>query len=417
MSGPGITTTVRSPLMIAVAVAAAAFALATGAAGTVGGANGRIAFASTSGTIYLSTEDGRSTVALGEGGAPAWSPDGRRLVVFRRTPGPCAPCNYALDVIDVASQRRTAIFEGTTFDPAPAWSPDGRRIAFVNQRATGDDEIWTIAADGSDPRQVTNTLDNFAPAWSPDGGRIAFYGFGRDGIHIYSIRADGGDLRQLTFGAGVDTRPTWSPDGSRMAFLSSRGGSFEVYSMNADGSDVRALAPGSGPRPCPGPCPFPYANPSWSPDGSKILFASDRNGAWRLYTVPATGGAATRLPIEVDALDPDWQPSVDLEVAPISPRQARVGRTVTLRLTVRNVASRGARNVRMTVSVDRRRLVVVRTPPSVGDLAAGQAATVDVTVRARRPGRALVRATVASTEADASPENNTASPIVVIRRR
>jgi len=117
---------------------------------------------------------------------------------------------------------------------SPAWSSDGDHIAFVS---SGDGvvedqrllEIYTMSADGSDMRRLTNdrALDG-TPAWSPDGRRIAFahlseVGTGDvDGV-IVVIDADGQDRVQVTRhprmpGGVVDMHPVWSPDGSRIAF-------------------------------------------------------------------------------------------------------------------------------------------------------------------------------------------------------
>jgi Tol biopolymer transport system component len=87
-------------------------------------------------------------------------------------------------------------------------------------------------------------------------GRIAF----DNHEDVWAIDADGTDLIRLTDSPGFDFDPSWSPDGSRIAFRSERSGDPEIWVMNADGSDQRRLAAG--------------LSPAWSPDGSKIAYAS-----------------------------------------------------------------------------------------------------------------------------------------------
>jgi TolB protein len=79
------------------------------------------------------------------------------------------------------------------------------------------------------------------PSWSPDGNRIAFQS-NRDGQYdIYTVRADGSDLRRLTNDRSTDGAPTWNPTGTQIAFTSDRGGSNQIYVMSADGGPATKL--------------------------------------------------------------------------------------------------------------------------------------------------------------------------------
>ena len=188
-----------------------------------------------------------------------------------------------------------------------AWSPDGTRIAFIANRG-GDQRIFVMNADGTDLVRLTDhPAGNGAPAWSPDGRRIAFTSqrFGND--EIFVINADGTELVNLTHHSADDAAPVWSPDGDRIAFTSNRSGNNEIYMMNAvvegrryfrkDGAEVseedyNKLAPFLKGVIALGADliqltdhPAHDISPSWSPDGNRIAFTSDRSGDNEIYII------------------------------------------------------------------------------------------------------------------------------------
>ena len=145
---------------------------------------------------------------------------------------------------------------------SPTWSPDGTRIAFSSVRDPGSpnpSDIFSINPEGSDLRRLTWNLDAQFPAWSPVGARIAYTSFSGN---IFVMAADGSDVRQLTSVDDLfDGAPAWSPDGIRIAFARGNKDELIIAVMCADGTGLRQLA-GSAIG----------ASPAWSPDGTRIAF-------------------------------------------------------------------------------------------------------------------------------------------------
>ena len=93
----------------------------------------------------------------------------------------------------------------------PAWSPAAEQIAFVSNES-GNDEIWTINRDGSDPRQLTQDQYNWwdkHPSWSPDGSKIVFWSNRNGNRQIFVMDADGSNLYSLSRTGFNDWDPIW----------------------------------------------------------------------------------------------------------------------------------------------------------------------------------------------------------------
>jgi serine/threonine protein kinase len=160
-----------------------------------------------------------------------------------------------------------------TFTPAPEPTPfgGGSKIAFVSNRNTWY-QIYVMDTDGSNVTQLTfDEIDKSWPMWSPDGTKILYVADGgpgpfgtRYGLDIWVMDADGSNQTNLTLERGADTDPVWSPDGSKIVFVSGRfGGTRQLMVMNADGSDQQRIS-----------SELEEYNPTFSPDGSTLLFSS-----------------------------------------------------------------------------------------------------------------------------------------------
>src|SRR5690606_36320130 len=114
------------------------------------------------------------------------------------------------------------------------------------------------------------------PAVAPDSGRVAF-AVEEDAWHLYRVDLYGRNLQRLTCAPSDDRHPSWSPDGTRLVFETSRWGPEELAVMDADGGNLRRLTfDGTVNR-----------YPVWSPDGRRIAFVSYRLGSADLNVMPA----------------------------------------------------------------------------------------------------------------------------------
>lgn len=259
----------------------------------------------------------------------------------------------------------TAVVLGASTVPAEATLP-GRngKIAFVTGIPDAQDfdyeyEIFVADPDGSDVTQLTfkegeQPTDNYDPRWSPDGTGIAYWGLHHGTFDIFTMNADGGGKRQLTNGSetGQWSRdPAWSPDGDRLIYSSfaAGGGPQSVYIIDADGGAPRRLFTLSqfqfisrfewsrhgrtvvstlsssgfgsdivGIDPIIGEMtnltasnPYSDADPSWSPDGRRILFMRQPEvgtGA-EIHVMNRDGSDIRQLTDKgSEEFDPDWSP-------------------------------------------------------------------------------------------------------------
>jgi dipeptidyl aminopeptidase/acylaminoacyl peptidase len=173
---------------------------------------------------------------------------------------------------------------------APDWAPDGASIALTGPDATGQ-SIYTMSPDGTDLRRVITRPYLANPSWSPDGKQFAF----DDGAQVSVAEADGTNARELVSGVS----PSWSPDGKHIAYVS----------FGADGtSDVSVLELASGRSTLLTDGPGLDIQPDWSPRGDKIVFVSDRDGYWSVFTMKPDGSAQTALTDDAYDFEPAWSP-------------------------------------------------------------------------------------------------------------
>ncbi len=176
------------------------------------------------------------------------------------------------------------------------------QIVFVSE---GDDrdEIHLSKPGGGQIQKLTLQQKRYAtPSLSFDGKRVAFAsadGRSRD-YDIFVMDIQSREQRQVTFIASRDLYPSWSPDGSRIVFASDREGVFNLYTVDENGENRTRLTNSSGDD----------IHPDWSPDGSKIAFASDQASAvHQVYWMDPRTGHQQKLTQSNIGMDyPRWSP-------------------------------------------------------------------------------------------------------------
>jgi Tol biopolymer transport system component len=272
--------------------------------------------------IYLMNEDGTNLRRLTEnmdGDAfPALSLNGKKIVFdSNRNRTETEPLNTSdLFVTNTDATEQTFLIRGSS----ASWSPDSKNVVFHASAsgtglpirsdpgaATSDSDIFVINVDdgltgAAGRKNITNSplmIDDDAN-WSPDGQKLVFTShsifdnpLNSATAEIYVINADGtGDPARLTFNDYEERAPSWSPDGSRIVFMCRIGNptpgsttkTFEICVMNADGTNLVRFTNNV----------VFDGTPTFSPDGQKIVFHR-APAPQQMWMMNADGSAQTQL--------------------------------------------------------------------------------------------------------------------------
>lgn len=288
---------------------------------------------------------------------PSWSPDSKQIVcgtdyIFNPK---LRTSKSRLVLIDIADGKNRVLLDGD--DTAqPRWSPNGNRIAYYRRTADNRRDIWTIAADGSDPRAVTDDAAvDWNPVWSGDGKYLYFASdrqtiaslwrvridestgrtlsqpepvtgptaevlqmdLARDGRRIvYVLRKQDANLKAIGFdpvklvttgetiaitqGTRPFGSPSLSPDGQWVAFHSLGAAREDIWLTRTDGQSDPVNLTNDEPL---------DRSPRWSPDGQLLAFFSTRTGLSQIWLMDSDGNNKRQLTFaEVGCTAPFWSP-------------------------------------------------------------------------------------------------------------
>lgn len=234
---------------------------------------------------------------------PAWSPDGRQLVLAAGR-----NARKELYVMRSDGSQRRRLTRNDVADFGAAWAPDGRTIVFV--RASGlnsrGSSIWVMDSSGGRARRLSSRFIDLQASFSPDGRRIVFLRIDprTNKAGVYLMRADGTARHRILRGLGDVSDPLFAPDGRRLVLFDRS----NLVIANPDGKRKRRLVRlQRGPQ---GAIQDP--SPAWSPDGRLVVFSQlrpDEVNRSDLWIIGADGSARRRLTSSPGLdTDPSWQP-------------------------------------------------------------------------------------------------------------
>ncbi|MCE7991108.1 MAG: hypothetical protein HEP71_03975 [Roseivirga sp.] len=232
-------------------------------------------------------------------------------------------------LVDESRKLMTSPPKGYNGDIHPTYSPDGSQLAFIRERNSVSMYLYVLDLNTGKERQITTehqSINGFD--WSADGSSLIFgsdrtgvyklwranlstgklkllpvtdyqmvmprvagndrliYAKMQDDVNIWAYSLEKNESKAWRSTSELDLNPSYSPDGSKVAFTTNRNGTFQLWTSNSDGSEATAISDFQG----------EYINtPRWSPDGTEIIFQGYMNGQADLFRINAQGGIAENM--------------------------------------------------------------------------------------------------------------------------
>ena len=203
-------------------------------------------------------------------------------------------------VMDLDGHDLRQLTKESSLAQSVSWNRAGSELVFANFRNRQPD-MFKISLSGGSPKRITNSQAmELSPKFASDSESfLASISTGQKS-DIVMINEDGKTTRNLTSNyAYIDVSPEWSPDYSRIAFVSNRGGGPQIYVMNADGSNPQRISYVSS-NYC--------TSPAWSPKGDKIAFVCRSENRHNIFISSADGNSPVQLTAAGSNEDPSWSP-------------------------------------------------------------------------------------------------------------
>jgi len=190
---------------------------------------------------------------------------------------------------------------------------DGQEMVLTPRFSPTQQEITYMAFTGNTPRVYLQRMDvaqrelvgkfpnmTIAPRFSPDGQKVIMSLLQDNGsANIYAMDLRSRTTTRLTSTPAIDTAASYSPDGSKVVFESDRGGRQQIYVMNTDGSGPQRISSGDG----------SYSTPVWSPRGDYIAFTKQLEGQFSIGVMRPDGSGERLLTSGFHNEGPTWAPN------------------------------------------------------------------------------------------------------------
>lgn len=227
--------------------------------------------------------------------SPTWSPDGKKLAYVsfegRRS---------GIWVQDLRTGQRYQLTKFPGINGAPSWSPKGNKIAVALSKYDNP-SIYVVDLDTRGLTKITHDhAINTEPCWLPDNQTLVFTSDRSGSPQLFEKTIGSSSVQRLTFGLSYAAGGAVSPDGKTLAFLAGGQGGFRVavQSLSGGGSDLRYISHGGAEE-----------RPSFAPNGTMLIYASDAGGKSVLKVSPVTGGESQTLSFAKGMVrDPAWGP-------------------------------------------------------------------------------------------------------------
>ncbi len=249
-------------------------------------------------SLIVSDQDGENEYKIMESAdpimSPAWSPDSRRLayVSFEGN-------KSSVFIQTLRTGNRIQVSSKPGINGAPAFSPDGRKLVLTLGGVDGNLDIHVLDINSKQTtRLTTHRAIDTEGSWSPDGRYIYFTSDRSGGPQVYRVPVNGGQAERVTFDGSYNARPRLSPDGSKLAMVHLEDGNYRIAVMDLERKDLLILSAGRQDE-----------SPSFAPNSDTLIYATrqERNGV--LESVTADGLIRQRLTSgDGDVREPVWSP-------------------------------------------------------------------------------------------------------------